>query len=283
MPLPAPASVALSARYQLALGTTPRGGVPGERLGRGTGSSLEFEDRRPYSVGDDIRHLDWRAYARTDQAMVQVFREEVTPRLELYLDATASMGVDPDKAQLAVDLTAVIGECGRADGYATKLFVLSDDVREVGRDEFLAEETEFAGTAPLLELVRAARPLAQGGSVRLLVSDFLLEGGVTSLARELAGRAGRIGFLQVLAAFDRHPPADAALRLVDAEDGTFQDLVLDPPTLRLYHSRLERLLDSVRQAVHSAGGVYALVSGDESAELVCDQALCRAGLLAPAG
>lgn len=283
MPLPTPAAVALSARYRLAVGTTPRGGVPGERLGHGTGSSLEFEDRRPYSVGDDIRHLDWRAYARTDQPMVQVFREEVTPRLEIYLDATASMGVDPGKAQLALDLVAILGECARADGYATKLLVLADGVREVAREEFLAEETQFAGVAPLLELVRAARPLTQSGSVRVLVSDFLVEDGVARIARELAGRAGRIAFLQVLAAFDRHPPADSALRLVDAEDGTFQDLVLDAPTLRLYRGRLERLLDSVRQAVHRTGGLYALVSGDESAALACDQALCRAGLLAPAG
>jgi uncharacterized protein (DUF58 family) len=52
--------------YQLGSLRLPSLGRSGELLGRGAGSSLEFQEYRQYVPGDDIRHLDWAAYARTD-------------------------------------------------------------------------------------------------------------------------------------------------------------------------------------------------------------------------
>ena len=66
-------------------------GRDGDQLGRGTGASLEFQDRRSYVAGDDLRHLDWRAYARTDQLMLRLYREEILPHVEIVVDASRSM------------------------------------------------------------------------------------------------------------------------------------------------------------------------------------------------
>src|SRR5262249_56199732 len=77
--------------YQLGLPRAPAAGRSGELLGRGTGSSLEFQEYREYVPGDDIRHLDWGAYARSDTLMVRLFREEISPRTEILLDASRSM------------------------------------------------------------------------------------------------------------------------------------------------------------------------------------------------
>src|SRR6476646_437313 len=77
--------------FQLGLPRTPSAGRAGELLGRGTGSSLEFQEYREYVPGDDIRHLDWGAYARSDTLMVRLFREEISPRTEILLDASRSM------------------------------------------------------------------------------------------------------------------------------------------------------------------------------------------------
>ena len=40
-------------------------GVAGSVLGQGTGSSIDFQDQRQYMPGDDPRHINWQAYART--------------------------------------------------------------------------------------------------------------------------------------------------------------------------------------------------------------------------
>src|SRR5688572_6917418 len=77
--------------YQLGLLRAPAAGRSGELLGRGAGSSLEFQEYREYMPGDDIRHLDWGAFARSDTLMVRLYREEISPRTEILLDASRSM------------------------------------------------------------------------------------------------------------------------------------------------------------------------------------------------
>ena len=42
-------------------------------------------------AGDDIRHLDWATYARTDQLMVRLYREEISPRTQVFVDTSRSM------------------------------------------------------------------------------------------------------------------------------------------------------------------------------------------------
>src|SRR6516225_4349935 len=63
----------------------------GSVLGARAGSSLEFRDHRAYEPGDDLRHVDWNAYARSDQLSVKLYREEVSPHLDVLIDGSASM------------------------------------------------------------------------------------------------------------------------------------------------------------------------------------------------
>lgn len=56
------------------------------------GASVEFSEHKRYSPGDDIRHMDWRALARTDRYFVKQHQREVVLRGLLALDCSASMG-----------------------------------------------------------------------------------------------------------------------------------------------------------------------------------------------
>jgi uncharacterized protein (DUF58 family) len=55
------------------------------------GFSVEFSDHREYSPGDNLRYIDWQAYARTDRYYVKQFEEETNLRCHILLDASASM------------------------------------------------------------------------------------------------------------------------------------------------------------------------------------------------
>lgn len=55
------------------------------------GSSVEFAEHRQYSPGDDIRHVDWRAVAKTDRYFVKEFEEETNLRAWIVVDASGSM------------------------------------------------------------------------------------------------------------------------------------------------------------------------------------------------
>src|SRR5262245_30964252 len=56
------------------------------------GSSVEFVEHRQYYPGDEIRHIDWRAYGKTGKYYIKEFEDETNLRCYLLVDASASMG-----------------------------------------------------------------------------------------------------------------------------------------------------------------------------------------------
>src|SRR5829696_1015093 len=55
------------------------------------GYSAEFQQHRPYRVGDDLKYLDWKILARTDRLYSRQFRETTSMSVIIVLDASASM------------------------------------------------------------------------------------------------------------------------------------------------------------------------------------------------
>jgi uncharacterized protein (DUF58 family) len=56
------------------------------------GFSVEFAEYRSYTPGDDLRHLDWKALAKSDRTYVKKYHSETNTRIHLLLDSSASMG-----------------------------------------------------------------------------------------------------------------------------------------------------------------------------------------------
>jgi uncharacterized protein (DUF58 family) len=56
------------------------------------GSSVEFAEHKEYSAGDEIRHIDWKAYGKFDKYYVKRFEQETEVRAYLYVDCSGSMG-----------------------------------------------------------------------------------------------------------------------------------------------------------------------------------------------
>lgn len=259
------------------LGFRPRG-TAGDHLGPGVGASLEFEDRRGYSPGDDLRHVDWRALARTDQLMVRVHREEVQPRLDVLVDASRSMAVEPEKAQAAVDLAALLAGAGQAAGFRVRLLGLGGQARRLELDELFAEGLAFLETAPLGAALHAARPSLAPGSLRFCLSDFLSEEppGLASLAG-----GGGVALVQLLGPWEADPSLGGQAKLVDAESRQGQDLSLDPGLVASYKRRLGRLVDGLVDESRRLGMRFCqVVAGDELDDVARNQ-LLPAGLLEP--
>ncbi len=260
------------APYRLALPGRTSAGRSGERLGRGPGSSLEFLDFRDYVPGDDLRHVDWRAYARTDALKVRLFREEVSPHLDVVVDPSASMGSTPAKDRASRDLVEALVALGvRAGGHPRRLeagagpFEDADGLRFHGRDD--------AGLLPRVPL----RPR----SLRAVVSDFLTPADPAPMLRRLADGAAYLYVLQVLDPWEAEPAPEGAVTLVDVEDGARVELVLDAPTVTAYRTRLDRLCGAVERAVRSLGGTYARVLAAPPADMLRG-ALLPAGVVEPA-
>lgn len=56
------------------------------------GSSVEFAQHRQYSQGDDVRHMDWKVFGRSDKLYIKQFQEETQLQVILVVDASESMG-----------------------------------------------------------------------------------------------------------------------------------------------------------------------------------------------
>ena len=73
------------------------------------GVSVEFADYREYAPGDDLKRLDWRAYARTNRHVVKQYEEESNLRCTILLDASASMRYGrPDGAMTKFTFAATL-------------------------------------------------------------------------------------------------------------------------------------------------------------------------------
>src|SRR5438874_2097875 len=78
------------------------------------GISVEFAQHRPYVQGDDIRHIDWKVYGKTDKIYLKQYLEETNLHLICIVDASESMGYgsvgDKDADQVKIRLLQILLE-----------------------------------------------------------------------------------------------------------------------------------------------------------------------------
>lgn len=67
------------------------GVMSGQHRSPYSGVSVEFAQHRPYAAGDDIRHLDWKVYAKTDHLLVKQYQQETNLDLVVLVDSSGSM------------------------------------------------------------------------------------------------------------------------------------------------------------------------------------------------
>jgi uncharacterized protein (DUF58 family) len=237
--------------YQAGLGYAllrPRrtpAGLIGEQLGSGIGSSVEFMDYREYTPGDDLRRVDWSVYGRTDRLMVKLYREEVTPHVDILVDASRSMALaGSDKPIGALGLAAAL--CASADKarWSRRLYAVGERNTLVPGSEGVPAGWQWPGFDSREPL--GAAPIAAGlklrrRGVRVLISDLLFDGDPWPIVSRLADGASAVFVLQVLAAQDADPPWTGDLRLVDSETGALREVRLDPLAKQRYLDRLHTL------------------------------------------
>jgi uncharacterized protein (DUF58 family) len=96
MPVPryryfTPSDAARMSRLQITARQVVEGILTGLHKSPHRGFSVEFSEHREYVPGDELRHLDWKAYARSDRYYIKLSEQETNLRATLVLDTSASM------------------------------------------------------------------------------------------------------------------------------------------------------------------------------------------------
>jgi uncharacterized protein (DUF58 family) len=260
-------------RLLLLLRKPVRGGLKGGRRSVKRGQSVEFADYREYTLGDDLRQLDWNVLARLEKLFVKLFIEEEDVTITILLDGSASMarGV-PDKLQFAKRAAAALGYIGLASEDKVAISVLGGRVsrrrtslRGSGRAlRLLAELSAIAPAEGVTDLVAAARNAAaqlSGRGVVILVSD-LLDPAADRVIRELASTRSELIVIHVLSPQELDPPLEGDLRLVDAETGEGIDVTADLATIDAYRDRLASWKEGFASLAARREATYVDLSSD---------------------
>src|SRR5579871_3581991 len=95
-----PQTLARIARLELRARQAVEGILSGMHKSPHRGSSVEFAQHRDYVPGDEIRHIDWKVYARSDRYHIKQFEEETNLKGMLVLDTSTSMNYKSEGAAL---------------------------------------------------------------------------------------------------------------------------------------------------------------------------------------
>src|SRR5580704_10387574 len=92
-------------------------------IGRVQGLGIEPENFKEYAEGDDLRFLDWNAFARLDDLLIRTYRAERQVEITVMLDTSASMGLprEDDKLGFALGLAASLAYVAMASNDAVRL------------------------------------------------------------------------------------------------------------------------------------------------------------------
>jgi len=266
------------------------GRAPGPRGGPG----LEFAEYRPYSPGDDYRHVDWAALARLDRLVLRLCRQEEDRLVDFLLDVSASMAGGrpsgrPPPFDHARRLVAALATVGLAGLDRVRLFAVADGVRghlDVGRSR--------AGLLAVLEWLRGLRaegPTDLAAGVRAYLSHVARRGTavVVSDLMDPAGWQEPLARLQAhgqevwcLLVTDRRgllPEADGEWVLADAETGERLAVCLGPEVRRRLRATAERFGAEVRAWCLGRGIGYAEAPVEVPADALVLDVLRREGLV----
>ena len=269
--------------FQLALSRTPVAGQTGEYLGRGTGSSLEFQEYREYAPGDDIRHLDWAAFGRSDALMVRMYREEISPHTEVLLDASRSMTTgDGAKERLTRQLATLLMLLTSRLGGRPAIHMLDDSEQPVrllidSLDEL--ERRQFSSTTSLSEILQHRSLRLGKRAVRIVISDFLFPHDPETLIRRLATDAGPLWIIQILTQWESDPNPIGGRKLIDAETLEESNQILDRKAVNEYKKRLHHLQEELARSCRRVHANFIPVIAERGLRELCQVELCKAGLL----
>jgi len=236
-------------RLQVMMRAPVRGGLKGGRRSVKRGQSVEFADFRDYTLGDDLRQLDWNVLARLEKLFIKLYVEEEDVTIHFLLDASASMGSGhPSKLIFAKRAAAALAYIGLASEDRVAITSLGGRagrrhlaLRGSGRVfRLLSALSGIAAADGRTDLAAAARHAGAqltGRGVIVLLSD-LLDPNADRVIRELAATGSELIVLHLLSPQELDPALEGDLRLVDVETGEGVDVTVDLATLDGYRARL---------------------------------------------
>ena len=272
-----PAVLAGISSLDLLAKTVVDGFVAGLHRSPDFGFSQEFAEYRAYVPGDDLRHVDWNLFARTERCYLKRYRGETNSQLVVLLDASNSMQYTsgpPKKMDYARFIAASLFYLAiRNQRDAAGLIVFDDEVRE-----YVRPSTRQGQLARLFAGLEQAEPRARTDfgkplqhfqellhrrGIAIVISDFYEEPEKIVRAIEpLRFHGNDVVLFHILDPEEIRPVLKGPSLLVDLE--TDQQIEVIPEyTKTTYRAKMEAHIEQLRSRTRGAGMDYRLLVTDQ--------------------
>ncbi|HEY7791917.1 MAG TPA: DUF58 domain-containing protein [Vicinamibacterales bacterium] len=271
-----PATLAAIGDLELLARTVVDGFVAGLHRSPDFGFSQEFAEYRAYAPGDDLRHVDWNAFARTERAYLKRYRGETNSLVTILLDASRSMEYAShavskiDYARYLAASICYLAIHNQRD--AAGLLVFDDEVRA-----FIRPSTRSGQLARLMSALETAEPHARTDFATPMrhVQEFLKRRGLVLILSDfyespeqlvrtiepLRFHGNDVVLLHVLDPDEIRPDLREPVLLTDVE--TDQRMEVTPEYARgEYHARMQAHLAELAERARGAGLDYFLLPTD---------------------
>lgn len=244
------------------------------------GQSVEFADRREYAKGDNLRHLDWKVFGRTERYYIRQFEEETSLRVHVVIDASGSMAYGSEgqftKFQYACRVAAALGYIVSKQQDSLGLTIYDNVVREMvparGGPRHLRlfverlNANEPRGVTDTGKALHAlAEMISRRGLIVLMTDCFDDPDAVFNAIAHFRKKMHDVILLQILDPVELELSINRVAEFIDLETG--EKLELDPTHARLaYKQELQNFIDQVRAKCAVMNVDYRLVSTAETFE-----------------
>lgn len=225
------------------------GRMKGDRLSKRKGRGSEFADFRPYTVGDDLRFLDWNLFGRLDRLFLRLFLEEEDLHVHLLIDTSKSMEIgSPAKLRYAKQVAAALGFIGLINLDRVAIHTIGGETPKTspifrGRQSLwrMVGHVDAIQTESFGDFNQALRKFAMrttGRGVAIVLSDFMDKDGYEEGMRYMTTRNLDVYAIQILSEEEINPAITGDLKLRDIEDDDEAEVTISAPLLERYKNTL---------------------------------------------
>lgn len=244
--------------------------LSGEHISRQYLPSSIFSDHRPYTMGDDLRYVDWSAYARHNHMLLKVGEAEQNVDVHLLLDVSRSMSWgQPPKMRTMQRLAGALGYLSLTHGDRLQVVPFgSSPLRPFGPAQGkgrLIELLRYIEAIPIQKetglqtvLEMHARNHLRGGLL-VLCSDLLVSENLAQGLRFFKPPRWQLVVLHLIDPRELRPELQGPLELEDTETGERIMVALDAEALATYRRNLATWQDRIMRTCSQYGAHYARV------------------------
>jgi uncharacterized protein (DUF58 family) len=238
------------------------------------GQSIEFNQHKEYTPGDEVRHIDWKLFAKSDRYYVKQFEQETNLKAYLLLDASASMaypdGQEDDRPSkfsygsiIALSMAYLLFRQGDAVGLFTFHKALRNLMPPRNRPSYLLPlaqaleaETPREDTA-LLPVLQQMAELMRRRSMMVLISDLFIDlDEITPLLTQFAAQGHDLIIFHILDRDELGFPFREQTLFEDLEQNA-QSLQVDALAIRPHYlEELNKYLQQIKRVCHESGIEY---------------------------